>query len=383
MFEKLRPALGARFSRVGFALCGAVALATALGLALTGTGTDMDTSVADGPPVRNVAEFADRLEKLRQEVRIPAYSAAIAKGDRVVWSKGFGMADWESSRTATPETIYHIASLTKTFASTVILQLVEEGKIDLEAPVSHYGVQIPNADVVRVKHVLSHTSDDPPGTKYRYDGNRFAVLETVIAAASGHSFAELACRRIILPLKLTRTAPNVRDAKSFAFTQYDRALFERDLAKPYELSWRGKFQLVEYPALFNCSGGMISSAVDVANYSIALDQNKLLKPASLARAFTPAKSTDGKDLPYGLGWFVSYQDGIKLVWHYGMWTANSALIVKFPEKRLTFVLLASSDRLSRPFKLGAAGQLMNSPFARAFVTGFVTGDAPLSAPLSD
>ena len=115
------------------------------------------------------------------------------------------MADLEMSRPATPETIYHIASLTKTFASTIILQLVEEGKIDLEAPVSRYGVAIKDADVVCVKHLLSHTSDDPPGARYRYDGDRFE-LETVINSASGHSFAELVCQRIIRPLKLTHTA---------------------------------------------------------------------------------------------------------------------------------------------------------------------------------
>jgi CubicO group peptidase (beta-lactamase class C family) len=337
-------------------------------LALTNTGA------AEDRPVRNVAELADRLEKLRQEIKVPACSAAIARGDRVVWAKGFGMANVEMSQPATPETIYHIASLTKTFASTIILQLVEEGKIDLDAPVSRYHVKIEGADVIRVKHLLSHTSDAPPGARYRYDGNRFAELETVIAAASGRSFAELVCQRIIRPLGLTHTAPNVRDARSFAFAGGDRAEFERHLAKPYELDSQGQFKLVEYPRIFNCSGGMISTATDVATYSIALDQGRLLKPASLARAFTQSKSTDGSDLPYGLGWFVTNQSDVKIVWHYGMWTANSALIIKVPDRRLTFVLLASSDRLSRTFQLGS-GKLMNSPFARVFVEGFVLGDA--------
>ena len=333
--------------------------------------------VADDSPLRNVPEFSDRLEKLRQEVRVPAFSAAIAQGDRIVWAKGFGMADREESRLATPETIYHVASLTKTFASTIILQLVEEGKIDLEAPVSRYGVTIKDEDVVRVKHLLSHTSDDPPGAKYRYDGNRFGQLETVIATASGHSFAELVCQRIIRPLELTHTAPNVRDANSFAFAHRERAAFERLLAKGYEPDSRGGFKFVAYPAIFNCSGGLISSVTDVAAYSIALDQGKFLKPASLALAFTPTKSTDGTELPYGLGWFVTNQSGVKIVWHYGMWIANSALIIKVPERRLTLVLLASSDRLSKTFRLGT-GQLMNSPFARAFVEAFVLGNASLA-----
>jgi CubicO group peptidase (beta-lactamase class C family) len=358
---------------IGFALNRTVVLIGTVGLVLAIT----NLGVAGDPPVRNVAEFADRLEKLRQEVRVPAFSAAIAQGDRIVWSKGFGMADREMSRPATPETIYHIASLTKTFASTIILQLVEEGKIDLEAPVSLYGVAIKDADVVRVKHLLSHTSDAPPGARYRYDGNRFARLDTVITAASGHRFAELVCQRILRPLKLAHTAPNVRDARSFAFADRDRDEFERHLAKGYEPDSQGEFELVAYPAIFNCSGGLIASVTDVATYSIALDQGQLLKPASIERAFTPTKSSDGAELPYGLGWFVTHESGVKLVWHYGMWTANSALIIKVPQRRLTFVLLASSDRLSKTFRLGTTGQLMNSPFARAFVEGFVLGDASL------
>jgi CubicO group peptidase (beta-lactamase class C family) len=372
MLETLRSDGAVRSWPIGFALNRTAALIGTVGLALAFA----NICLAADPPARNVAELADRLEKLRQEVQVPAFSAAIAQGDRIVWAKGFGMADREKSRPATPGTIYHIASLTKTFASTIILQLVEEGKVDLEAPVSRYGVAIKDADVVRVKHLLSHTSDDPPGAKYRYDGNRFGELETVISAASGHSFAELVCQRIIRPLKLTHTAPNVRDAKSFAFAHRDRAEFERNLAKGYQPDSQGKFEFVEYPAIFNCAGGMISSANDVAKYSIALDQGMFLKPASLARAFTPTKSTDGTDLPYGLGWFVTDQSGVKIVWHYGFWTANSALIIKVPERRLTFVLLASSDRLSKTFRLGT-GQLMNSPFARAFVDGFVLGDALL------
>jgi CubicO group peptidase (beta-lactamase class C family) len=373
MREELRLDSVDTSSPIGFALNRTAVLIGMVGLVLVLP----SMGVAGDPPVRNVTELADRLEKLRQDFQVPAFSAALAQGDRIVWAKGFGMADREMSRPAAPETIYHIASLTKTFASTIILQLVEEGKIDLEAPVSRYGVTIKNADVVCVKHLLSHTSDDPPGARYRYDGNRFAHLDTVITAASGHSFAELVCQRIIRPLKLAHTAPNVRDAKSFAFADRDRAEFERHLAKGYEPDSQGNFALVAYPAIFSCSGGLISSATDVATCSIALDQGQLLKPASLARAFTPMKSTDGTELPYGLGWFVSDQGGVKVVWHYGMWTANSALIIKIPERRLTFVLLASSDRLSKTFRLGNTGQLMNSPFARVFVEGFVLGDASL------
>jgi CubicO group peptidase (beta-lactamase class C family) len=353
-----------RTSRLSAALCAsAVVLAVA-------------RSAWCAEPVTSVAELEARLEQLRKDVMIPAFSAAIAQGDRVVWAKGFGLADVERGRPTTPTTAYHLASLTKTFASTVILQLVEEGKLDLDAPVSKYGVELPGEADVRVRHLLSHTSAAPPGTRYSYDGNRFALLTQVVESASGESFAELVCRRIIAPLGLDHTAPNVQDADSFAQAGRERAAFEANLARPYRLGPDGQFELIEYPPHFSCSAGLISTAVDVARFSIALDAGKLLPAPAFERATTKTIANDGRKLPYGLGWFVLEHRGTKIAWHYGLWTGNSSMIVKVPERKLTFVILANSERLTSSYFHGR-GELLTSPFARAFVEGFVTGGAEL------
>lgn len=90
---------------------------------------------------------------------------------------GLGFADYANQIEATKDTPYRLASVSKTFASTLILQLVEEGSVDLDDPVSMYGIEVPaSAGVVTVKHVLSHTSDFLPGKNYRYDGGRFLVI---------------------------------------------------------------------------------------------------------------------------------------------------------------------------------------------------------------
>src|SRR6185503_2882851 len=78
------------------------------------------------PPASQIARFETLLESLRQELKIPAYSAAIVKDQKVVWAKGFGYADVENKIPATEHTAYHLASLTKTFASTIVMQLVQE-----------------------------------------------------------------------------------------------------------------------------------------------------------------------------------------------------------------------------------------------------------------
>ena len=129
---------------------------------------------------------------------------------------------------------------------------------------------------------------------------------------------------------------------------------------------------IAYPSHFSSAAGLVSTPRDVGRYSAALDAGQLLTVATRELAWTPATGTNGQDLPHGLGWFVSYVGGEKLVWHYGLWVGNSSLIVKVPSRRLTFVVLTNSDGLSAPFALGS-GDLMSSPMARLFVNAFVTG----------
>src|SRR5687768_6892295 len=156
-----------------------------------------------------VARLETQLESLRQELKIPAYSAAIVKDQKVIWAKGFGYADLENKIPATEHTPYHLASLTKTFGSTILMQLVQDGKIKLDDPVSRYGITLESDGVIRVRHLLSHTSEGNPGERYSYNGNRFAELDKVVQRASGKSFGELLIANILEPLGMDETAPNV------------------------------------------------------------------------------------------------------------------------------------------------------------------------------
>ena len=103
------------------------------------------------------------LEVLRVRWQVPGMSAAIAKDGTVTWARGFGYADVASRKSSTPETVYHLASLTKPFASTVLLQLVQEGRLDLDSPVSEFGIQLKSKGVIRVRHLMTHTSEGTPG----------------------------------------------------------------------------------------------------------------------------------------------------------------------------------------------------------------------------
>jgi CubicO group peptidase (beta-lactamase class C family) len=454
-----------------------------------------------------IAQLEARLETLRQELRIPAFSAAVVKDQKLLWAKGFGYADLENKIPATEHTPYHLASLTKTFASTILMQLVQEGKIKLDDPVSKYGINLESDGVIRVKHLFSHTSEGNPGERYSYNGNRYAELDKVIEKATGKSFGELLIANILEPLGMNETAPNVPKMVSTKSPKADEAAeaevksavidlvagynssnadqiekhlasqnnhFKREggfltsfvdlaelrnafkaglklnlevfnletavygntaiatfvmrgtitppndrprvegpwrssyvwnkqdggwklvhahesplngglvtekrqerfttisktLAQPYALDRTFNPTRIAYPQGFSVSAGLISTVLDMAKYDIAIDQNKFLSRETQQLAFTPAVSTKGETLPYGLGWFTQDYKGTKLIWHYGYWTGNSSFILKVPERNLTFIIMANSDNLSRPTGLGG-GDALTSSVAVAFLRTFI------------
>ena len=326
------------------------------------------------PRVSTFTEFEDRLESLRTSSHIPGISVAIAHDQEIVWARGFGSADIALQRPATDTTVYHLASLTKPFASVVILQLVEEGLVSLEDPVSKYGINLPGNGVVRVKHLLSHTSEGTPGAVYSYNGNRFSLLDSVIVRATGETFAAAVQHRVISRIGLARTAPNP-STTAFLSSGLDRTVFTGSLARGY--TWKNSEEIpTDYPASFSTAAGLTASVRDYANFSLALDHDALLTPASKALAFTPVTLTSGATSPYGLGWFSTEYHGVRIIWHYGYWIANSSLVIKVPSRGLTYVVLANSDALSAAYPLGA-GKLESSPWAVAFLDSFVTGSIPL------
>lgn len=324
-------------------------------------------------PARDLGEFETHLEAMRTALHIPGMTAVIAKGGAIVWSHGFGFADVEGQVAATDTTAYHLASLTKTFASTIIMQLVESGQLDLDAPASNFGITLPGGNAIHVRHLMTHTSEGVPGAAFAYNGDRFALLGTVIKSASGSTFGQLLQQKILGPLALKHTAPNPLDLPNFSLAGLNHTSFVSNLAQGYSTDGTAR---ETYPNSFSVSAGLVASAVDVARYSMAVDAHQFVSAATQEQAWTPFVTTGGQTAPYGLGWFVTNAGGHRLIWHYGYWTANSSLIIKDPDRGITFVLLANSDMLSRPTRLGS-GDLMSSRAAAEFVNAFITGTATL------
>jgi CubicO group peptidase (beta-lactamase class C family) len=320
-------------------------------------------------PSSSLADFRNDLDRLRVSGHIESISAVIVQGQSVVWSASLGAA------TVTDTTVFHLASLTKPVASTVILQLVDEGKVSLDDPVSKYGIVLAGPGTVLVRHLMSHTSEGVPGTHYAYNGDRFSLLDSVIRRATGKSFATAVQERIVVPLGLTHTAPTPQSA-AFAETGMDKSTYLANVAPGY--TWtRGTFVPTAYQTAFSTAAGLTASARDYAAFAMAMDRDAFLHPATKALAWTPATGPSGQVFPYGLGWFVTDYKGVRLIWHYGYWTASSTLVIMVPAQHLTFVLLANTDGLSAPYPL-AAGKLEASPWARAFLETFVIARLPLT-----
>ncbi|MFQ5904084.1 MAG: serine hydrolase domain-containing protein, partial [Candidatus Binatia bacterium] len=356
--------------------------------AKTDDGWGVSNAEAEG--LQRLERFAKQLEDLRQSLKIPGLSAAIVRDQKVVWAEGFGFADIEKRIAATPDTPYRIASLTKTFASTLIMQLVEQGKLDLDEPMSKYSSDF-KGETVKVRHVFTHTSEGTPGDRYRYSG-RFASLTTIVEKVSGRSFRELLVKNILEKLDMTNSVPGqniLTEADKWSGPLGKEALKRYEgvvarLAKPYFLYGSNEIIPVGYPIYrgISASAGLISTVIDLAKYDAAVDRHVLLKKETQERVFTPAVSTDGRTLPYGLGWYVQQYRGLKLIWHPGLWRPQfSALILKVPEERITLILLANSDGLSAPFVLGAPN-VMRRPFACTFLRLFVFEDSA-GRPLPD
>lgn len=331
-------------------------------------------AASQGPDLdRRIALFARYVDPLRTQLGIPGISAAIVSGGRVLWESGFGYADVERRIPATPDTPYRVASITKTFTSTLLLQCVERGTLDLDQPVRAYGATVPDP-AATVRQVLAMASDSPAGSRYRYDGDRFSALTMVAEVCNRTSFRQALRLEILDRLAMLDSVPgqDLEAPSAPAAAGFDQATLTRyrsviaRLAIPYTVD-DGRATVAEYPPRgINAAAGLISTVRDLARYSDAIDSGVLLRREAQAVAWTPFVLANSQRSPYGLGWFTQTTEAGNTVWHYGLWPTFSSLLLKVPARNATLIMLANSDGLSARFPL-ADGDVMVSPFARAFI----------------
>jgi CubicO group peptidase (beta-lactamase class C family) len=343
---------------------------------LAGGAFTTGSAFAQGPP-RIGFQFETYLEALRQQAGIPGLSAAVVQDGELAWAAGFGRQDLENNIPASPDTPYQIGGITQSVAATLLLRCVEEGRLDLNTPIHHYDARVADPGAT-VAHVLSHTSEGAPGSRFKYDPPRFAALTPVIAACADRPIQEVLAVDILERLAMRDSVPG-QDVLTSARSEEDSSVFDAEareryadvlqrLATPYRVDRNGRATVSEYPSrTIDASNGLITTVRDLARFDAALDDGILLRPETLTLAWTRPSSPLGVRLPHGLGWFSQVHEGELIVWQFGeIPGASSSLIMKLPRRRVTLILLANSDGLTAPFPL-AAGDVTVSLFAKLFL----------------
>jgi CubicO group peptidase (beta-lactamase class C family) len=323
------------------------------------------------------ALFERYLEPLRVQAGIPGLSVAIIHNGEVAWERGLGHRDVEALHPALPDTPYPIADLTATVTAALLGRCVEQGMLRIDDRIGRWAPDAENPSLT-LRQLVKHAV---PGsvTGFKYDPGRFAVLARPIEDCMDEPFRKIVARQVLDRFAMTDAVPGydiltvpqeVRQLfDDSTMTRYSSVLAR--MAVPYKLDRRAKPVRSELPPPgLDGARGLVASARDLARFDAALDAFDLIGPGIIAEAWTTSLH-NGVATPFGMGWFVQYYQGEKLVWQFGHAPdAYSSLILKVPGRRLTLILLANSDGLSAPFSL-PEGDVTSSLFARTFLRLFL------------
>ncbi len=338
--------------------------------------------------------------------RIPGLALGIVQGDKVVYQRGFGEAD-ASGRSVTPQTPFIIGSLSKSFTALAVMQLVEAGKIDLDAPVQRYlpwfRVADKNASArITVRHLLNQTSglstktgrsfqgsDDtsdqaleravrklhtaeltnPVGATHQYSTINYSVLGLIVQTVSGESYEAYIERHVFQPLQMNRSFTSQAVAKQHGLATGHNYWFGRPRAADLAFN-RGLI-----PA-----GYLIASAEDMTHYLIAqlnrgsYEKAAVLSPAGIAALHRPAVPTPENGTSYGMGWFVGPINGIPAIHHQGETFNFHANAVLTPGNRSGVVVLLNAENSLDLFTSGRMGTIADG------VTSLLAGKEPEPPP---
>jgi CubicO group peptidase (beta-lactamase class C family) len=319
------------------------------------------------------------LESLRLQLRIPGMSAAVIHDGRIAWEKGYGFQNVGARVHATPDTPYLVGDMSSTVAAVLLLQCVEQRRIELDRPVRAYGVVTSEPDVT-TRQLLSHTFGEGPTEPFVYSPDRYAQLTGVMEWCAPQPYRKSVAHRLVNRLAMQDTVPGtdyLDPALVLPDGLFDASELERyrrtlgRLAVPYRVDNRGRTEQTLLGASgISASTGLVSTVRDLWRLDAALDTTVLLLEDTRDHAWTPTVGRRGTPVPMGLGWFVQTHRGERVVWHFGhIPNAYSSLIIKLPAKKVTFILLANSDGLSAPFQL-QNGDVTRSLFATVFLRLF-------------
>ena len=308
--------------------------------------------------------------------KITGLSIALAEEGDIVWAEGFGFADKANNRPADTQTLYKAGSISKLFTATAIMQLVEQGRLDLDAPIQeylpdfqpkyHFQVDSP----ITLRHIMSHRSGIssdmfagmfatktgrfdtemdylnathmpyPPGMISSYSNLAVDLLGVVIERQTGQTFEDYVKTNILIPLGM--------DSSTFSDSQVDPSR----MSKPYRRNKpQPPYAIRNIPA-----GNLHTSVLELSRFgNMVFNQGKpLLKPESLNQMLQPQtfpNSLYKDELQFGLNWILErpkLKHLGKVAWHNGGTINFMSMFIVLPEQGLSLVVLCNSF-MSMPF----------------------------------
>lgn len=311
----------------------------------------------------------------------PGAAVLVLQHGRVVFERGYGVAELSSRTKITPATNFRLASVSKQFTAMAVMLLVHDGKLRYEDHLTDIFPDFPEyGRNITVRELLQHTSGlkdyedlmapvDPktpveeiqiqdagvldllkretstkftPGAKWDYSNSGYVVLGLVVQKISGKTFPEFLHERIFAPLGMNNTVAYVRGKHQIANRAFGHS---RENGQ-----WKQTDQSPTSATLGD--GGIYSSLEDLAKWDRALRENTLLSAREMQAALRPVKvaegqptEPDGSPAAYGFGWFLNPYKGNKRMWHYGETMGFRTAIQRFEKDDLTIVVLCNRSDL--------------------------------------
>jgi len=306
-------------------------------------------------------EAADKQAKEWLSRGIPGLALAVAVDGKIVYSESFGYADLEERVPVWPTTKFRIGSISKPLTATALMQLVEAGKLDLDAPVQKYVPSFPDKGaVITVREVAGHLGgirhyheDEmeiqrhydnvldglkvfendplvaPPGTKFSYSSYGYNLLSAVIQSASGEPFLTYMQQHVFTPMGLVHTAA---DQNTEIIEQRSRF---------YELAKDGHPENAPYVdnSYKWAGGGFLSTAEDLVRFGSTMLEPGFLSAESLKTMFTPQKTKSGEPIVYGIGWSIHKSESGRNVYeHSGGSVGGTSQLIVYPQDHLVVAM---------------------------------------------
>lgn len=305
-------------------------------------------------------EIDDLVASHMAKSKAPGVAIAIVRDGKVVRAQGYGMSNVELGTPVTPHTAFRVASMSKNFAAASMLLLEQQGKVKLDDSVRTVLKDAPEAwQPMTFRHLLNHTSGIPeiesedgfsfttnmsgdrylkvlfgkplaakPGDVYSYSNPGYSVLGLIVQKISGKSLESFVQEHFFGPAQMTNTR------------YYTPGGIVANRAAGYEREGEAiENALFLRPMVMQGSGGVISTVLDYAKWDAALRTNTVFSAPLQTIAYTAGKLNDGKDTPYGMGWFVYNGPHGRIVSHSGGTVGFTSNWVRYLDKGLTVIVL--------------------------------------------